>query len=49
MPEIVCVRWRFPTANDFGSEIIPASAKEFFMKVGLMGDLSMLWLIICIR
>lgn len=26
-------RWRFPTANDFGSEIIPASAKEFFMKV----------------
>lgn len=27
------VRWRFPTANDFGSEIIPASAKEFFIKV----------------
>ena len=27
------VRWRFPTANDFGSEIIPASAKEFYIKV----------------
>ncbi|KAF5941745.1 hypothetical protein HYC85_019387 [Camellia sinensis] len=26
------LRWRFPTANDFGSEIIPASAKEFFIK-----------------
>jgi glucose-1-phosphate adenylyltransferase len=27
------LRWRFPTANDFGSEIIPASAKEYFVKV----------------
>ncbi|KAF8401658.1 hypothetical protein HHK36_012604 [Tetracentron sinense] len=27
------LRWRFPTANDFGSEIIPASAREFFIKV----------------
>ncbi|CAL9071755.1 unnamed protein product [Musa textilis] len=27
------LRWRFPTANDFGSEIIPASAKEVLIKV----------------
>lgn len=27
------LRWRFPTANDFASEIIPASVKEFFVKV----------------
>ncbi|PKU77423.1 Glucose-1-phosphate adenylyltransferase large subunit 1, chloroplastic [Dendrobium catenatum] len=27
------LRWRFPTANDFGSEIIPASAKEQFVKI----------------
>ncbi|KAK6930004.1 hypothetical protein RJ641_004098 [Dillenia turbinata] len=27
--------WRFPTANDFGSEIIPASAKEFYIKANL--------------
>ncbi|KAK2987619.1 hypothetical protein RJ640_011340 [Escallonia rubra] len=33
-----CVRWRFPTANDFGSEIIPASAKEFFVKAYLFND-----------
>ncbi|RYR57881.1 hypothetical protein Ahy_A05g023569 isoform A [Arachis hypogaea] len=26
------LRWRFPTTNDFGSEVIPASAKEFYMK-----------------
>ncbi|XP_028057648.1 LOW QUALITY PROTEIN: glucose-1-phosphate adenylyltransferase large subunit 2-like [Camellia sinensis] len=26
------VRWRFPTANGFGSEIIHASTKEFFIK-----------------
>ncbi|CAN8244102.1 unnamed protein product [Cochlearia groenlandica] len=25
------LRWRFPTANDFGSEIIPFSAKEFYV------------------
>ncbi|XXG79429.1 hypothetical protein AAC387_Pa09g0499 [Persea americana] len=31
-------RWRFPTANDFGSEIIPASAKEFFIKAYLFND-----------
>ncbi|KAF2570703.1 hypothetical protein F2Q70_00005832 [Brassica cretica] len=27
------LRWRFPTANDFGSEIIPFSAKEFYVNV----------------
>lgn len=27
------LRWRYPTANDFGSEIIPASAKEFNVQV----------------
>lgn len=32
------LRWRFPTANDFGSEIIPASAKEFFVKAYLFND-----------
>ncbi|KAJ6839638.1 glucose-1-phosphate adenylyltransferase large subunit 3, chloroplastic/amyloplastic isoform X1 [Iris pallida] len=32
------LRWRFPTANDFGSEIIPASVKEFFMKAYLFND-----------
>ena len=26
-------RWRYPTANDFGSEIIPASAKECNVQV----------------
>ncbi|KAL6998748.1 Clathrin assembly protein complex 2 beta large chain [Sarracenia purpurea var. burkii] len=31
-------RWRFPTANDFGSEIIPASAREFFIKAYLFND-----------
>ncbi|THG13826.1 hypothetical protein TEA_014304 [Camellia sinensis var. sinensis] len=31
-------RWRFPTTNDFGSEIIPASAKEFFIKAYLFND-----------
>ncbi|CAL5427255.1 unnamed protein product [Camellia sinensis] len=31
-------RWRFPTANDFGAEIIPASAKEFFIKAYLFND-----------
>ncbi|XP_028551652.1 glucose-1-phosphate adenylyltransferase large subunit 1, chloroplastic-like isoform X3 [Dendrobium catenatum] len=31
-------RWRFPTANDFGSEIIPASAKEQFVKAYLFND-----------
>lgn len=29
------LRWRYPTANDFGSEIIPASAKEFNVKAYL--------------
>ncbi|KAJ6351666.1 hypothetical protein OIU78_007546 [Salix suchowensis] len=28
----------FPTANDFGSEIIPASAKEFYIKAYLFND-----------
>ncbi|KMS95862.1 hypothetical protein BVRB_004380 isoform B [Beta vulgaris subsp. vulgaris] len=32
------LRWRFPTANDFGSEIIPASAKEFCIKAYLFND-----------
>ncbi|KAK2969445.1 hypothetical protein RJ640_011342, partial [Escallonia rubra] len=32
------LRWRFPTANDFGSEIIPASVKEFFVKAYLFND-----------
>ncbi|KAK4743197.1 hypothetical protein SAY87_001198 [Trapa incisa] len=32
------LRWRFPTANDFGSEIIPASAKEFFINAYLFND-----------
>lgn len=32
------LRWRFPTANDFGSEIIPASAKEFIVKAYLFND-----------
>lgn len=32
------LRWRFPTANDFGSEIIPASAKEFYTKAYLFND-----------
>ncbi|KAI4967477.1 hypothetical protein ZWY2020_025819 [Hordeum vulgare] len=27
------LRWRFPTANDFGSEIIPAAAREINVKV----------------
>ncbi|KAF6173533.1 hypothetical protein GIB67_042663 [Kingdonia uniflora] len=32
------LRWRYPTANDFGSEIIPASAKEYFVKAYLFND-----------
>ncbi|GAB2294930.1 Clathrin assembly protein complex 2 beta large chain [Dionaea muscipula] len=32
------LRWRFPTANDFGSEVIPASAQEFFIKAHLFND-----------
>ncbi|KAK1278451.1 hypothetical protein QJS04_geneDACA003378 [Acorus gramineus] len=32
------LRWRFPTANDFGSEIIPASAKEYFIKAYLFNE-----------
>ncbi|XP_010420717.1 PREDICTED: glucose-1-phosphate adenylyltransferase large subunit 1, chloroplastic [Camelina sativa] len=32
------LRWRFPTANDFGSEIIPFSAKEFYMNAYLFKD-----------
>ncbi|GAV84601.1 NTP_transferase domain-containing protein [Cephalotus follicularis] len=32
------LRWRFPTANDFGSEIIPASAREFYIKAYLFND-----------
>lgn len=32
------LRWRFPTSNDFGSEIIPASANELFVKAYLFND-----------
>ena len=32
------LRWRFPTANDFGSEIIPASANELYLKAYLFND-----------
>ncbi|KAJ4847292.1 conserved fungal protein Adg2 [Turnera subulata] len=32
------LRWRFPTANDFGSEIIPASAREFYIQAFLFND-----------
>ncbi|XP_057874014.2 glucose-1-phosphate adenylyltransferase large subunit 3, chloroplastic/amyloplastic isoform X1 [Cryptomeria japonica] len=32
------LRWRFPTANDFGLEIIPASAKEYVVKAYLFDD-----------
>ncbi|KAL4564522.1 hypothetical protein LXL04_028586 [Taraxacum kok-saghyz] len=32
------LRWRFPTANDFGSEIIPASASEYYIKAFLFND-----------
>ncbi|KQK13346.1 glucose-1-phosphate adenylyltransferase large subunit [Brachypodium distachyon] len=32
------LRWRFPTANDFGSEIIPAAAKEINVKAYLFND-----------
>ncbi|KAL1803903.1 hypothetical protein ACET3Z_032550 [Daucus carota] len=32
------LRWRFPTSNDFGSEIIPASVKEFYIKAYLFND-----------
>lgn len=28
------LRWRFPTSNDFGGEIIPASASEYNVQVG---------------
>eukprot|EP01018_Ginkgo_biloba_P016978 Gb_01514 [translate_table: standard] len=32
------LRWRYPTANDFGSEIIPASAKEYNVQAYLFND-----------
>jgi glucose-1-phosphate adenylyltransferase len=32
------LRWRYPTANDFGSEIIPASIKEFNVQAYLFRD-----------
>eukprot|EP00249_Psilotum_nudum_P018123 c26647_g1_i1 orf=89-1723(+) len=32
------LRWRFPTANNFGSEIIPASVKEFNVQAYLFHD-----------
>ncbi|CAM6108033.1 unnamed protein product [Calypogeia fissa] len=31
-------RWRYPTANDFGSEIIPASCGEFNVQAYLFND-----------
>lgn len=27
------LKWRYPTSNDFGSEIIPASVKEYNVQV----------------
>jgi hypothetical protein len=33
-----CCRWRYPTSNDFGSEIIPAAAKEFNVQVHDLKD-----------
>eukprot|EP00850_Spirogloea_muscicola_P022091 SM000276S10303 [mRNA] locus=s276:80317:89316:- [translate_table: standard] len=32
------LRWRYPTANDFGGEIIPASAKEYNVQAYLFPD-----------
>ncbi|KAG0561447.1 hypothetical protein M758_9G175200 [Ceratodon purpureus] len=32
------LRWRYPTSNDFGSEIIPAAAKEFNVQAYLFND-----------
>ncbi|KAJ7523294.1 hypothetical protein O6H91_18G045600 [Diphasiastrum complanatum] len=32
------LRWRYPTANDFGSEIIPASAKEYNVQAYLFNE-----------
>ncbi|XP_024530960.1 glucose-1-phosphate adenylyltransferase large subunit 1 isoform X2 [Selaginella moellendorffii] len=32
------LRWRYPTANDFGSEILPASAKEYNVQAYLFND-----------
>eukprot|EP00252_Welwitschia_mirabilis_P002947 TRINITY_DN1294_c0_g1_i5.p1 TRINITY_DN1294_c0_g1~~TRINITY_DN1294_c0_g1_i5.p1 ORF type:complete len:412 (-),score=79.38 TRINITY_DN1294_c0_g1_i5:863-2098(-) len=32
------LRWRFPTANDFGSEIIPASTRECNVQAYLFND-----------
>lgn len=49
-------RWRYPTANDFGSEIIPASAKEFNVQVnqwlhswGLAGKLSSVFILLLLK
>jgi hypothetical protein len=27
------IRWRYPTSNDFGGEIIPAAANEYNVQV----------------
>lgn len=32
------LRWRYPTANDFGSELIPACAKEYNVQAYLYND-----------
>ncbi|XP_057820265.1 glucose-1-phosphate adenylyltransferase large subunit 1 [Cryptomeria japonica] len=32
------LRWRYPTANDFGSELIPACAKEYNVQAHLYND-----------
>lgn len=32
------LRWRYPTSNDFGSEIIPAAAKEYNVQAYLFND-----------
>ncbi|MCH96566.1 glucose-1-phosphate adenylyltransferase large subunit 1-like [Trifolium medium] len=32
------LKWRYPTSNDFGSEIIPASVKEHNVQAFFFGD-----------
>ncbi|CAI8616954.1 unnamed protein product [Vicia faba] len=32
------LKWRYPTSNDFGSEIIPASVKEYNVQAFFFGD-----------
>lgn len=39
------LRWRYPTANDFGSEIIPAAIKDHDVQVRKEASISPLWFI----